>query len=280
MYNIRELVLNQIDNKEFFVWDAIVAWRDCIYQSNFYNNTKGNYLTNMLKLIESDIVNVNAKLSEINECWLEKSKQKIESNLEWSKATKTIRKSCLSSFYKFIQTDFDKTITPYRRHPKPLEIKHILSSVQDKALTTDISPSVLCHALAKINERDAYIVWIMMHTGQTLESILNRRKEDLKTSSHPSGTSYMHFEKNGEPIPPHITNEICKLSQNSAVYLFETAKGKKIRRTQVTRNLKKAGRDIGLNFDLTPKILHGYVCAYITADKRSELERGLGFSID
>ena len=70
-------------NTTFFVWDAVVAWRDHIYQADFYNNTKGNYLTGMLKLIESEIVNVRLQLDRIDECWIRDSKLKIDRKPEW-----------------------------------------------------------------------------------------------------------------------------------------------------------------------------------------------------
>lgn len=278
---------NQINNKEFFLWDAVVAWRDRIYQADFYNNTKGNYLTGMLKLIESGIIDVRLKLKQVDECWANEAKQKIDAKPEWSTSTKTIRKSCLNSFYNFIKTDFDASLKPYRRHPNRPEIKHILSvgqtealekvlkhtlsSVQDKALTIDISPQKLCTALSKINERDAYIVWLMMYTGETLENILDF--PNMKTER-------LHPYLFGKYIPDNIRDAISSLCKNSSNYLFETANGKRIRRTQVTRNLKQAGHMIGLDFDLTPKVLHGFVCAYMSRDKRSELEKAMNFSID
>ena len=268
-------------NKEFFVWDAVVAWRDSIYQTDFYNSSKGNYLTSMLKLIEGGIVNVRLKLNQIDEHWLNESKQKINNDKpEWANATKTVRKSCLNSFYNFIKTSFDATVTPYRRHPKHHEIKHILSSVQEKALTRDISPKVLCNALNEINERDAYIVWLMMHTGQPLEAIL-----DLPKIKEDEESPYFQFKDlgdfvSGEHIPEHILLRLKQICKDSNVYLFETAVGKRIMRTQVMRNLKQAGYKIGLDFDLNPKILHGFVNAYMSRDKRSELEKAMNISID
>lgn len=265
-------IYNQMNNKEFFLWDAVVAWRDRIYQADLYNNTKGNYLTGMLKLIESGIIDVRLKLKQADECWANEAKQKIDAKPEWSTSTKTIRKSCLNSFHNFIRNDFNtSSIKPYRRHPDHNEIKHILSSVQDKALTKDISPVELCNALSKINERDAYIVWLMMHTGETLETIL-----DFPNVKNEFLSPYMF----GKHIPDHIRDALNGLRKNSNNYLFETANGKRIRRTQVTRNLKQAGHMIGLDFDLTPKVLHGYVCAYMSRNKRSELEIALGISID
>jgi len=266
-------------NKEFFVSDAVVQWRDNIYQTNFYNSSKGNRLTNMLKLIESGIVDTRLRLNQIDEHWLNESKQKIDDKPEWAKTTKAVRKSCLNSFYNFINTNFDTTVTPYRRHLKHHEIKHILSSVQEKALTKDISPIELCNTLGKINERDAYIAWLMMHTGQTLEAIL-----DLPKIKEDDDNPYFRFKDLGdfvigEHIPEHILEGLKQLCKNCNTYLFETAGGRRIMRTQVMRNLKQAGYKIGLDFDLTPKLLHGFVNAYMSRDKRSELEKAMGFSI-
>ena len=264
----------------FFVWDAIIAWRDHIYKSEFMNCTKSNYLTSMLKLIEAGVIDVYLNLKKIDACFIKEARQKIEFNPNWSKSIKIARKSCLNSFYNFIQSDFDHRTYPHRRHPKPNEIrytlsneardiKHILSSVKEKALITDIPRDVLCEALSKINARDAYIVFLMMITGQPLESILDIRKENLRPP-------YIEVKGVSEYIPERIRKALEELCKDSKVYLFETAKCKKICRTQVTRNLKKAGRVIGLNFDLTSKILHGYVCEDIIKDKRSVIEKGLG----
>lgn len=263
-------------NETLFVWDGIVAWRDYIYRAAFYGNTKSNYLTNMLKLIESEIVNIRIELAKLDDLWLENAKAKIDNYPTWSAATKVIRRCCLNSFYKFIQTDFDRNVEPYRRHPSQNEIKHVLSSVQEKALTKNISPIVLCTALDKINTRDAYIVWLMMHTGWALEDILNIRK-----TTDEFQPPYIRLFKNGKQVGhahiyDHISNALLEISKNSTVYLFETAAGKRVLRTQVMRNLKQAGHNIGLDFDLTPKVLHGYVNAYMSKDKRSELEIGLG----
>ena len=304
-------------NTVFFIWDAIVAWRDYIFKTDFYKCSKGSYFTNMLKLIESKIVDVRLQLKHVNEAWLNECKKKIDSKSDWAKSTKTVRKSCLNTFYNFITHTFDKSQIPYQRHPSENEIeymlssnideeekyeafekaalKHVLSNVSDKVRTRDISPDKLCKAVSKINERDAYIVWLMMHTGQPLEKILDLRKEDLdaeymsleESMKHtpiidPSNpiilaySGYVRFANDSKYIPGNIVDEIDKFRKNSKVYLFETATGKRVTRTQVTRNLKLAGKNIGLDFELTPKILRGYVCAYMSKDKRSELEKGLG----
>jgi hypothetical protein len=299
-------------NTDFFIWDAVVAWRDYIFSKDFYSWSKGNYLTNMLKLIESNVVDVRLSLSKVNIDWLGECKNKVDEKKEWAKSTKTVRKTCLNSFYKFIEEVFDKSQTPYQRHPEGNEIefilslrkedkhkhekientvlKHVLSNVVEKKKARDISPIVLCNALSKINERDAYIVWLMMHTAQPLEKVLDLRKDNLKTSYMDSefaifygldpneihaDMAYVYFDNASAHIPGHVVDGINKVCKNSKHFLFETVNGKRIVRTQVTRNLKQAGRNIGLDFDLTPKILYGYVCAYMTEDKRSILAKGL-----
>lgn len=254
-------------NTRHFLWDAIVAWRDGVYNSDDWGATKSCYLISMLKLIEAGIINVHLELSYVDECWLKGCKRKVDKLPHWSEATKSIRKTSLNSLYRFIQTEFDRNVFPYQHHPEPNIIRHILSSTQEKALTTNISPSLLCNTLSKINERDAYIVWLMMHTGQRLEAVLDLRKEMRQR------IPYLDFNNTSKHIPKHITDRIMELSKDSKVYLFETSAGKRITRVQVTRNLKNAGRNIGLTFDLTPKVLHGYVVAYMSRDKRSELEK-------
>ncbi len=299
------------NNYEFFIWDAIVAWRDHIFKTDFYNCSKGSYFTNMLKLIEANIVNVRLHLKCVDESWLKECKKKIDDKNDWAKSTKTVRKSCLNTFYNFLKDTFDRSQTPYQRHPESYEIeyilsphleekdkyellektvlKHVLSNVADKVRAKDICPIVLCTAVREINERDAYIVWLMMHTGKPLERILDLRKENLRISYMSvnesnqlplAGGGYIDFDNDSKNIPGHIIDDINRISKNSTFYLFETATGKRLTRAQVTRNLKLAGRNIGLNYELTPKVLHGYVCAYMTKDKRSELEKGLGIPQD
>ena len=253
-------------NEDFFIWDAVVAWRDDVFKADFWNTTKSSYLLNMLRLIEADVVDVRLKLNCVNEQWTKEAKQKIDELPDWSLETKSVRKSCVNSFYNFVRTEFDYSVIPYQRHPEFVEIKHILSSTQDKTLTPVISPELLCNALSKVNERDAYIVWLMMHTGQKLDAILDLPKESLRGP-------YLDFKDACKHVPSHITDQLEEFIKNSKVYLFETTCGNRVTRSQVARNLKNAGYKIGLTFDLTPRVLHGYVMAYMSADKRSELQK-------
>lgn len=290
-------------NREFFIWDAVVAWRDHIRKTDFYNCSKGDYFTNMKKLIKSNVIDIRLQLKHINNEWLKNCENNIDNKVDWSKSTKTVRKSCLNHFYNFVNDSFDRSTQPYQRHPKANEIeyilsqnieekdkyealektilKHVFSNVADKEKVhaRDVCPIFLCNELSKINERDAYIVLLMMLTGQPLEKILNRRKENLRISymhNGVPGNAYLDFDNDSEFIPPHISRALDEIRKNSTVYIFETSEEKKVTRAQVNRNLKKAGRNIGLDFDLTPKTLRSYVCEYMSKDKRSELEKGLG----
>lgn len=307
-----------IFNAEFFIWDAVVAWRDYIFSQDFYTWSKSNYLTNMLKLVESDIIDVRLVLSSVNVEWLEECKVKIDGVAKWAKSTKTARKTILNSFYSFVINIFDGIQIPYQRHPKKMEVKHalspqkedehkydaletsvlkhVLSNVVDKAKARDLCPIILCNALSKINERDAYVIWLMMYTGQPLDKVLDIKKEQfrvgemspeeakqrgLDSQERHAHFAYLNFYvEEGEHIPGHVVNGINKACKNSSVFLFETENGNRLLRTQITRNLKKAGRVIGLDFDLTPKILHGYVCGYMTKDKRSDLQKSMGVAFD
>ena len=252
----------------FFMWDAVVAWRDNIFLVYNWSTTKSNYVLNMLRLIEAGIVNVRMELNKADEVWLKECKKKINELTEWAPETKSVRKSTLNSLYKFIQSGFNRGTIPYQWHPSPAQIKHVLSGVQDKVLTTTISPEVLCNTLSETNERDAYIVWLMMHTGQRLEAILDLKKTALRQP-------YIDIEGISYYTPSHIIKGIKNICGNSKVYLFETCSKTRVVKTQVIRNLKKTGYKIGLTYNLTPKLLHGYAVAYITGEKRNELQTTL-----
>jgi len=262
-----------VSHTGFFVYDAIVQWRDHIYKADLYRCSKANYLRGMLRLIECGIVDIRTKLSDLNDGWLTKTKAKIDSKKHWSISTKINRKNFLNSFQKFIKTALDTTVEPYPRHPNPEQIKYILSSVQEISLAKDLSPTELCNAMLELNERDAFVIWLMILTGQSVEKILDVRKEHLRYQKDGddhtefSVGGYLDFEGGSSyHVPGHLMDKIQCICKNTKTYLFETRQGKRIRRTQVMRNLKHAGYDIGLTFDLTPGILHGFVCGYMSTN--------------
>jgi hypothetical protein len=286
-----------MESEKYHIWDVVVSWRNFIFASEFESVSKSDYLTHMLKLIENHIIDIKVPIDALNEEWLKDCKRKIDLCDFWSERTRLCRKTCLNSFYRFYITNFNFYQVAYRRCPADHEveyilssqsekryseevvIKHVLSNVIEKTKTTIISPVELCEAVSKVNERDAYIVWLMMHTGRRLEFILDLKKENFRVSLDDQNNAYfayIDFKDKSEYVYGHIADAIKNLSKDSSKYLFESSKGKKIGRTQVIRNLKKAGKAIGLTFDLTPKVLYGYVNAYMTKDKRSAFEQCLG----
>lgn len=290
-----------MESKKYHIWDVVVSWRNFIFTSEFESVSKSDYLTHMLKLIENHIIDIKEPIDALNEDWLKDCKRKIDSCVFWSKRTRLCRKTCLNSFYRFYKKNLNFYQVAYRRCPVDHEveyilssqnekkysekvvIKHVLSNVVEKTKTTIISPVELCEAVNNVNERDAYIVWLMMHTGRRLEFILDLKKEDLRLSLENQNNAYIgyvDFKDMIEYIPKHIAIALKTLSKDASKYLFESSNGKKLGRTQVIRNLKKAGKSIGLTFDLTPKVLYGFVNAYMSNDKRSAFEQCLGLQIN
>jgi hypothetical protein len=300
-------------NTEFFVWDAIVSWRDHINKNDFYRHSKSNYFNNMLKLIESNIVDIRTPLKNANNNWLKECKDKIDEKEDWALSTKKVRKSCLNTFYQFTVEAFDKSQIPYQRHPKYHEIEYILSpNINEKDRISDLekvilkhsislnakqenvrdlAPIVLCNEVSKINERDAYIVWLILRTGQSLDKILDLKKENIRVSYkkeideynkddgyelNKSYFAYLDFENDSYHIEGHVVDGINNVCKNSKEFIFETKEGKRIHKKQVIRNLKEAGYNIGLDFDLTPSLLKSFSNAYMSGDIRSEIMQGLG----
>lgn len=288
---IRNLINKKLKSQypvreRYSIWDAIVAWRDFILSSSFLRVTKTNYLSRIQKLIEAEIINPALKLSSINKSWLKECIDKIDLHF-WTKTTKVSIKTCLTSFYKFSQQSFDPDYTDeyerlsYGYIPTPHEIKHrlcptpyqiekakklVLSSVQERELASQLDILKLYQLIRRNNERDALIIATILETGCTLEEVLDIKKCDVSSV-------YIQIKKFQYPVQISLIAALEKLYKESSEYVFTTSKGKRVGRIQVTRNLKKAGREIGLNFDLTPMIFHRVINAILLRDKRSSFEK-------
>jgi integrase len=262
--------------ERYRAWDAIVAWRDHVFQAPYMRITKCNYLTGMLKLIEANIIDLSLKLKDVNETWFNEALSKIDNMNSWSHATKPPRKTCLKSFYQFATTFDPDYLKDYELHcyewlPSSEEVKHMLSCVEEKAPLCEIDTPALIYAMLKVNRRDCLIMGIMLFTGCTLDEALDLNREDI---GHVGEICYVRLKKRSGFIPRCLMDLIIDLTKNpSHRHLFVTVNGKRILRTQVARNLKLAARNIGVPFDLTPKILHGYVNAGFLRDKRSVIEK-------
>lgn len=268
--------------ERYSIWDALVAWRDNILSSSFLRVTKINYLSRMQKMIEASVINPTIKLRGVNEAWFDECVRKIN-DTSWSEKTKISRKTCLSSFYKFAQT-FDPDYTnqyemlSYRYIPTPHEIKNrfnienskklLLSSAREDLLTNGLDIQKLYNTIRKNNERDAWIIALMLETGCALDEILKIKKSDVSST-------YVRIENFQYAVPLSLIDGITTLYKDSSEYVFTTRKEGKVGRVQVTRNLKKAGREIGLTFDLTPMVFHRLINTILLRDKRSPLEKYL-----
>lgn len=276
--------------QRYRAWDAIFAWRDHIFQSTYMRVTKCNYLTGMLKLIESEIINPAVGLKDINERWFDEACSKIDNMVSWSPATKPPRKTCLKSFYKFANNIFNPDyLNDYEMHsyhwiPSPEEMKPIFSCVEEKFPKNKLDTSALIDAMKMINERDCLIICVMIFTGCSLQQVLNLNKEDIKCVKSPyiqfieklnlGSECLIKFKDKLKEVPECLIELIIDYTQtNDSNYLFSSADGKPLHRTQVTRNLKLAARNIGVPYELTPKILHGYINAGILRDKTSIVEK-------
>lgn len=274
---VKEWVNNKLKadypvKERYSIWDAMVAWRDHILSSSFLKITKKDYLSRMQKLIDESVINPSIKLICVNEIWLHKCSKKIaESCL--SEKTKTSRKTCLLSFYKFAQK-FDPDYSneykmlSYRHIPTPDEIKNrfVLSSAREPLLNNSLDIQKLYRTIKKHNERDAWIIALMLETGCSLEEVVKITKNDISQTY----VCINHFQY---PVPLSLVDGIKTLFKEDSSFVFSTKKGEKVGRVQVTRNLKKSGREIGLRFDLTPMVFHRFINDILLRDKRSPWEK-------
>ncbi|WP_068469963.1 hypothetical protein [Candidatus Protochlamydia phocaeensis] len=246
----------------YTIWDAIISWRDAVFNAELTRVTKYNYLNGMLKLIEADIINPYAALTDLTLNWYDQASKKINALQNWAPATKQSRKTCLKSFYAF-SLNYDPQGTPHK-NPTACEIIHMLSSIAERALTKDIDSCLLLDTLIKLNERDAIIVAVMLFSGKTLEEVLDLRKTQIYPGK-------IEFKDKKTKMPISLTNLIEMFSKNNNDYVFVTDQGNRIHRTQVIRNLKLASKIMGLEFELTPKVLQGYSIAYFPHNKEDVL---------
>lgn len=269
----------------FHVLDAVVAWRDKIHNSKYLHITKCQYLSNMLKLIESKIINTYTRLDNVDKDWLIMARKNVDDIHKWSPKTKKLRRTCLNSFYSFVKKEFDYGADAYKRQLKDVEIQHLLSSTKEKYQSINVDPLDLCNIVHRINNRDGYILWLMFWTGQKLERILELKKTEKEKQ-------YIHFftysndidngnneciptHEESEWIPQHIEKGIDEVTKDSKFYLFETNGSKRVRAMQVRKNLQRAAKLLGVDFHFSPKAIQGYVCGHTSRNKKSELEQWL-----
>jgi integrase len=252
-------------------WDAIVAWRDTLYYSNLTRITKSNYLSGMLKLIQEKIIDPNLTLSELSLNWFKKATNKIDNIAHWSPSTKRMRKSCLYTFVNKVIDDQKIPACygePYRRKPSMLEIKFLLSIVENRTELESLNIAQLTETMRASNERDALIVSTLFFTGRSLDEVLQIKPTDLNWNS-------IRFGKECDIVPRCLIELLQSLYPHNSEYVFVTAQGNRLLRNQVIRSLKNASNALRLGFEITPKLLQSKAILVICREKLSELEKVL-----
>ena len=224
----------------------------------------------MLKLVQDGIIDYKMTILKLTSNWYRNANFVVE-NTPRSETTINLRKTCLKSFYNFASEHQYKNYLEYygepsRKIPTMYEIAFVLSTIEERSRTKDLDPIELFKAVEGLNERDAVIVSTMIFTGRTLEEILDLRKKDCDNG-------IIEFKDGQESVPLFITNFIQKNASNGDGYAFISANGKRLRRTQVIRNLKLASKLMGLDFEVTPKVLQGYAIAYLPSEKKENLAK-------
>jgi|SRR5271170_16848 len=255
----------------YTTWDAIFAWYYYIlHDTSMMKDSKRTYITGMHKLIKDGIIDYTSMIPQLTPDSYMNACLKLK-NIPKAKTTTNLRKTCLKSFYNFVsEHQYENYLKNYgkpaRNIPTMHEISFILSAIEERHRTKDLDPVELFKAVESLNERDSVIVCTMIFTGRTLEDILDLRKKDCENR-------IIEFQDGRENVPLFITNFIQKNAANGDTYAFTTANGKRLRRTQVIRNLKLASKLMGLDFEVTPKILQGYAIAYLPSSKKENLAK-------
>lgn len=258
-------------NPPYTAWDAIIAWRDNLFYSDFTRITKSNYLSGMLKLIQEEIIDPNLPLSSLSSKWYLEAINKIDNITHWSFSTKRMRKSCLYTFISKVLQDQKHPACygePYRRKPSMLEIEFMLSIVENRTELESLDIVQLTETIRVSNERDALIVSTLFFTGRSLDEVLNIKPKDLKWKS-------IKFGKDSDTVPRCLIELLFSLCKDNNEYVFSTAQGNKLLRNQVIRSLKNASKVMGLSFEITPKMLQSKAILTICREKLSELEKVL-----
>lgn len=261
-YNVRGL---------YHVWDALLAWRDQINQSNMSKSTKKNYISWMSALLDQEVIKPDDSLTVLTKDWQGGAETSIDSLADWSLETKRIRKVALSKFLEFVETFSPQfSSNPPRNIPPRDLIHHVLTSMEDKvtaqSLSAEMWDSFLEH-LGDSNPRDYVICHVVLYTGHTVREVL-----DLK-GSNVFGSGIKWNDGAVSWIPKDLQEILEKVSNDSLI--FRTSEGKQIRQNQLVRAMKKSSKALGLEIEITPKILHGWAVSLLEKDRRSLLQKCL-----
>lgn len=252
------------------VWDALIAWRDDLLKKDVLRKSKIDYLSNMEKLIERDILDLEQPLSEFRKIQLSKLINFIDNAIDWSPSTKKARRTLLLSFYRFSQQqNIKKTAIeiPFDecRSLKMLAISELLSSNEDKAKSqylTDKEINRFLIELRNINFRDFLICRTMWELKCTIHHVLNFKVRDYDPIK---GVFWINqFEGRFGNLRQDIKEPILKLCENkkNTDLIFSTDKGNRIHPGQIVRNMKVASKRAKSPVIISPKIIYALAKAF------------------
>ena len=265
--------------QKLLVWDALIAWRDEILQKDIRRKSKINGLSNMAKLIESGILDLEKHLSEFKHLNILELIKKIDSITEKADSTKKSRKIFLRSFYKFASTTTikkAKVVIPFAEYRSfgnvaitelltSQFLSEALSSNEDKSRSQALTNRQLerfFNEIRLINERDFLVCWTMWNLKCCVHQVLNFKVKDYDPFTGVFKISDDDYRL-GE-IRPELKNLIlkqCEGKKNEDL-IFTTEKGKNIHPGQLVRNMKTASKRSKLPIIISPKILYAHAIAY------------------
>lgn len=254
------------------VWDALITWRDDLLKKDILRKSKIDYLSNMEKLIERGVLDIEQPLSEFRKCQISDELKFIDNAVDWSQSTKKARRTLLRSFYKFSQQqNIKKTVIkiPFNEHQslEMLAISELLSSNEDKAKSQDLTDKEINRfllELEKINVRDFSICYTMWEFKCTIHEVLN-----LKVGSYDKSTNVLKInELEGRfsfgPIKERLREKILQFCEGKEAIdlMFSTDKGRHIHPGQIVRSMKLASKRAKLPVIISPKIIYAHAKAF------------------
>jgi len=264
--------LNQLPHThtDLQVWDAIISWRNNLLKKDILRKSKIDYLSNMEKLIERNILDLEQPLSEFNQCQLSNKLKFIDGIAGWSPSTKKARRTLLRSFYEFSKKKIKKTDIeiPFdedeneSRSLKMLAISELLSENKDKARAQHLTLKDFNNFflnLRDIHSRDFLICRLMWELKCTIHDILNLSITDIDFSK---GIYTPNNKKRFGNMRPDLLKLFQTQCEGKTGLIFHTDKGKKIHPTQLVRSMKTASQLAKLPIIISPKIIYTHSQAH------------------
>lgn len=255
--------------RDLLVLDALMTWRDSILQKDTLRTTKIWYLSNMSKLIELGLFDLEQPLTELLKTRPEEKLRAIDENPAWAQSTKEDRRTALRAFYRFAQEEkikpFDLIIPfPKYRDIHKVIISELFSSNKDKAESQSLETSDIIRFLRELcstNPRDALICWLLWEIKATVHQVLDLLVGNIDFDK---GVIHLKNESRLGDIRPDLKQYLKEQikGKSASDLVFTTAQGRRIHAGQISRAMKIASKRANLPIIVTPKILYAHSKAY------------------